>query len=306
MRLATIQLVLFSAARWELFPRAVTTRRCAHSRHAGTNHIDVLARGGKTLQRLGDLVALVEESGYRKVADIGTDHGLLAVGLGLSGYDTVGVDLSEQALDKGGRKLLRDVTDYRQKRKESDILPVEFRCGDGLEALHPGEADVVCIAGVGVHTVMDILGKRGRGKEQNLLLNVIDSQQLCVQPTNSRPKHLMLLYDGLDGIGWRVCEERISYVSSRWYISSAFRRVTDESVTSQQVANLPGEFLMTGQARGQSHHKTSVDDEIERSQDIFQCYVEHHRKWIERDAEIKGHISDDERRWLERFSSIEN
>lgn len=76
-----------------------------------------------------------------KVADIGTDHGYLPVFLAVN-------DISPQiiASDRGKRPLA-------QAEELVGLLSLEnqisCRLGDGLTVFAPGEAEVVCIAGIG-------------------------------------------------------------------------------------------------------------------------------------------------------------
>jgi hypothetical protein len=79
------------------------------SRELAYEAFSVLARREKSWRRLGHLVDLVimdhgtnRNNTICSIADVGTDHGLLAMGLALSGcFDkVVGVDVSQQAFCK--------------------------------------------------------------------------------------------------------------------------------------------------------------------------------------------------------------
>ncbi len=83
-------------------------------------------------------------------ADIGTDHGyvpMLIVREGIS-PGVILSDISEGSLDKA-----------RKTFAECGIEEgsVDFRLGDGLAAVKAGETDAVIIAGLGGHTIVNIL-----------------------------------------------------------------------------------------------------------------------------------------------------
>ena len=84
-----------------------------------------------------------------RVADIGTDHGYLAIHLLQSGVasSVVAADLREQPLAKARRNARRyGVTDR-----------LRFVLSDGLSKIEPGEADTVICAGMGGDCIIHIL-----------------------------------------------------------------------------------------------------------------------------------------------------
>ncbi|MDI3298480.1 MAG: class I SAM-dependent methyltransferase [Bacillota bacterium] len=85
----------------------------------------------------------------RVVADVGTDHALLPVYLVSTGIAprAIAVELRRGPLDRA----LRNVQSFGLAGQ------VELRQGDGLEALAPGEAEVVVIAGLGGDRIVEIL-----------------------------------------------------------------------------------------------------------------------------------------------------
>ena len=213
------------------------------------------------LQHVFDLAASCTCDEVLSVVDIGTDHGWLALELAKQFQNVVGVDRSEQALQDGA--LARDQAS----------LNIDFRVGNGLQKLRPGEADVVCIAGMGVHTMRDILNPQS--------LETLNTQHLILQPTNSRPKHLMLLYDFIGHHGWSVQDEYILYSQRRWYITTRF-----DKRSSEQRNLLPGSLLAK---------KASM-------RSAFSDYMEHHSRWIEQDKRHTGVIYDEDQRWLQMLS----
>ncbi len=80
-------------------------------------------------------------------ADIGCDHGKLSAYLAASGRcpRVLACELREGPLQKARRTC----APWAAK--------IEFRLGDGLAPLRPGEADDIIIAGMGAETIMQIL-----------------------------------------------------------------------------------------------------------------------------------------------------
>lgn len=100
--------------------------------------------------RLEAVAAFVEAG--TAVADIGTDHGYLAMELKRR-------DSSRRviAADKNGGPCGAARKTLRENGMEQ---AVEVRQGDGLAALAAGEVDTVCIAGMGGKLITDILAAR--------------------------------------------------------------------------------------------------------------------------------------------------
>ncbi|MDR0856381.1 MAG: class I SAM-dependent methyltransferase [Clostridiales bacterium] len=94
--------------------------------------------------RLNAIVAAVPPD-WRRVADIGCDHGLVAAALAAQGRTVIAVDLSAPCLQK-----TRDLAKARG-------LAVDTRQGYGLRPLRGGEADGAVIAGMGGRAIIDIL-----------------------------------------------------------------------------------------------------------------------------------------------------
>ena len=270
----------------------LAAQRDSHSMVLAEQAFAVLARKSKSWRRLRHLVDLAVSSNtsdddsqaIRSVIDVGTDHGLLAVGLAVSGcFDRVlGIDVSERALQNGALRLKDQIQHYRSNNDMTCQVPVEFRLGDGLRVAHPGEADAVCIAGMGPHSIVKIVSSKVNKDNNQLLLDWLGCQQLIVQPTNSRPGNLILLYDRLHDIGWQVQDERIEYMSSRWYISTLFER--SDRLSSERC--LPGQKLV---------HTTSADPSTWK---VFRDYVCHHRLWIRQDKAKGGDLREEDDRWL--------
>lgn len=98
--------------------------------------------------RLGAIAGLVPEA-CECLADIGTDHGYVPVSLLLEGRirRAVAADIGPLPLDHARRTAEQ----YGVTEK------LDFRLGDGLSVLEPGEAEVIVIAGMGGDAITEIL-----------------------------------------------------------------------------------------------------------------------------------------------------
>lgn len=111
--------------------------------------------------RLRAIAALVP-AGCGCLADIGTDHGYLPVSLLLEGRiaRAVAADVGAPPLDHARRTA----------RRYGVGEGLDFRLGDGLGVLRPGEADVIVIAGMGGDTITEILAAAPWSRAGPLLL----------------------------------------------------------------------------------------------------------------------------------------
>ncbi len=87
--------------------------------------------------RIGAIINFVRRGS--KVADIGADHGYLAIELVKSGRASFVI-----ATDKNSGPF-----DAAKKNIAAAGLNIETRLGDGLKILREGEVDTICIAGMG-------------------------------------------------------------------------------------------------------------------------------------------------------------
>lgn len=295
---------LFQQRQYQDGPPKDTTKAATSTTSVAAQAFAILAKQRKTWDRLGHLVELAQDmqahspapQTLHSVVDIGTDHGILPIALAATGqFDCVtGVDVSEQALNDGARTLYQDVQSNLaslssatndQHHQEAQVpLPVEFILGNGLMVVDPGAADIVCIAGMGVHTMLDILVTAETER--------VGCRALLLQPTNSKPKNLMALYDALQQQrGWQLVDERIEKQSSRWYLSAAFVRSSSQEQSDLKTL-LPGTFL-------QSLDEGRDDNGTMKA--TFDEYVQHHSSWLEADMKIKGGLGKDELLWMEKF-----
>lgn len=289
--------ISMSLASWRLHAyRNDPQERAAHA-------FSEIAKSDKSWQRFRHMVWLalhhqsVDGRTVRSITDVGTDHGLLAVGLAVTGrFDKVlGVDLSPNALKNGGYQVLEKIQQHpevnpkiptMQTNGTSLALPINFRLSDGLQNIQPNEADAVCIAGMGVNVMGRILqASTGGGLPE---LDRIQCQQLILQPTNSRPRNLIQLYDMLHDQGWTLLDERIEYLSKRWYLSCCFVRARDSCLAATDTASrIPTSKLLL------------LDDNLPMKQ-VTRNYWQHHLNWIEREElASNGNLHQDDIRWRE-------
>lgn len=115
----------------------------------------------KRSPRLRAIAALVPE-GCACLADIGTDHGYIPVSLLLEGKirRAIAADIGAQPLDRA-----------RHTAGQYGVTgKIDFRLGDGLTVLEPGEADVIVIAGMGGDLITEILAAAPWSRAGPLLL----------------------------------------------------------------------------------------------------------------------------------------
>lgn len=107
----------------------------------------------------------------KPVADIGSDHAGLAIEL-LQSKKCPHIIITDINL----RPLQRAEGLVREQGLEEQC---DFRLGDGLEPLKPGEVATVCIAGMGGHTIADILRRE--------VHKLPSYERLLLQPMNVLP-----------------------------------------------------------------------------------------------------------------------
>lgn len=133
----------------------------------------------------------------RPVADIGTDHGYLALALIQSGKTphAIAVDKNEGPY----QAACRTIQNAGMERH------IEVRLGDGLHPLQPGEATVLCMAGMGGQLMKEILLAEPKVSAQ--------AEQLVLQPMNGARELRQWLY----GAGWHLADEALAEADGRIY-----------------------------------------------------------------------------------------
>lgn len=144
------------------------------------------------LQALADFVP----EGAR-AADIGTDHGYLAVALVESGK---AVHVMASDLNRGPCEAAKRTVAEAGLGKSIDV-----RQGDGLAPLAPGEADTICIAGMGGVLMTQILEA---GADV-----LAKTRRLVLQPMNGAGKLRRWLYQK----DWHIDGEKLAVADGRLY-----------------------------------------------------------------------------------------
>jgi tRNA A22 N-methylase len=254
-----------------------------------------LAVTGRTWKRLGPVVSLATVTSTTRatpaaaavavpqrqgtVADIGCDHGLLTFGLAATCQfeRVVGVDVSQLALEHGGWALFKEHRASHDSNHEEKYSKIEFVLGNGLQPILDQHIDTICMAGMGVGTMQLI--------SEPTDLERVCCQRIVVQPTQSRPRQLMQLYNHfVANCGFAVEREHISYLSNRWYVSTLFQRRTPSAFALEDGPLMPGNLLYQS------------DDEEQRR--VYNQYVEHHIAWLHKDHLSKKEVDPLDQIWL--------
>ncbi|MCL2670764.1 MAG: class I SAM-dependent methyltransferase [Clostridiales bacterium] len=143
--------------------------------------------------RLSTALALL--AGAKTVADIGCDHGRLAVALAQGGAMAVGVDISEPSLMKARRLV--------QLAGQADR--VELRVGDGLSPLRTGEADAVCMMGMGGTLIAKLLA--------TITPPLAGARFAVLQPQSSQEDLRRFLYEN----NYHISDDRVVRDGRRLY-----------------------------------------------------------------------------------------
>jgi len=131
------------------------------------------------------------------LADIGTDHGYLAISACQEGIieKALACDISPGPLSKAQENIKRYGLDNQ----------ISTRLGFGLDPVKPGEAQCVVIAGMGGMRVIDILQKNPEVVKQ--------IRRLIVQPQHDIPKVRQTLH----GMGFAIIDEKMIREDERFY-----------------------------------------------------------------------------------------
>ena len=157
-----------------------------------------------------------------RLADVGTDHGYIPIALCLEG-----VIPSALAMDVNPGPLERAKEHIQQFDLETDI---HTRLSDGVQALCPGEADSVLIAGVGGALTVKIL-EAG----EKVLASV---KELILQPQSEIDKVRSYLLTH----GYVIVGEKMVYEDGKYY--PAMRAVHGEMPLWQEVELQYGKYLL--------------------------------------------------------------
>ena len=131
------------------------------------------------------------------VADIGTDHGYLAVYLVVEGISPSIVATDRAKGPLASAKQLVELLSLSHK--------IDMRLGDGLAVLKPGEVNTVCIAGMGGMAIIDIL------KEQPEVVN--QTQRFIFQPMRGASNLRKYLVEN----GFQIIDEDLAIDDGFYY-----------------------------------------------------------------------------------------
>ncbi len=132
-----------------------------------------------------------------RVADVGADHGYLAIELvknSVASY-VVASDLNSKPLDAAKKNIAAaGLSDF-----------IDVRLGDGLKVLREGEVETICIAGMGGALIAEILN------DSPQITN--SAKQLILQPMNAIEK----LQAWLKNNSWYVADIELAEVGGIIY-----------------------------------------------------------------------------------------
>jgi tRNA (adenine22-N1)-methyltransferase len=82
-----------------------------------------------------------------KVADIGCDQAEVSIMLAKKGIKSIASDISNNVINKANEKILKiKLENY-----------IDLRVGNGLSSINANEVDTIILAGMGMHTIIDII-----------------------------------------------------------------------------------------------------------------------------------------------------
>lgn len=173
-------------------------------------------------ERLTAVARLVTQKGT--LADVGTDHGYIPVFL--TGEKKVSHAI---AMDVNQGPLLRAQEHIRQFGMQQQI---ETRLSDGLEAIQPGEAESIVIAGMGGSLMKRILSQ-GCEKARS-------AKELILQPQSELPEFRRFLWQER----YRVMEEDMVLEDGKYYPMMRVVPGTEGQQQPNELAYLYGTCLL--------------------------------------------------------------
>ncbi len=130
-------------------------------------------------------------------ADIGCDHGKLSAFLVCNGLCSrvIAADLRPGPLSVAKETC----------REAGCADRIDFRLGDGLQVVQPGEVDTIILAGISAQTTIEILEAAPWIKQQGMRL-------ICVPATKA-----WVLRQWLWRNGFELHQEKLAKAAGRWY-----------------------------------------------------------------------------------------
>lgn len=148
-----------------------------------------------TSKRIHEILKLIPSC--KKVADIGTDHGILPILLSNSGIceEIIATDISRESLDKLVRKL----------EENPEINNISTIVSDGLSKISEPYPDVVVISGMGSRLIIKIL-EDAKEKAKSI-------KTFIFQPNTTVDELRVYLHEN----GYKITNESFVYENSRYY-----------------------------------------------------------------------------------------
>jgi len=251
-----------------------------------------LAQYNGGLKRLQAVFELVQEGS--RVADIGTDHGLLAIALHLSGRcpTVIGVDRCESPLQVARANVKHYLqTEHNLSWKcRSNIRAgvnlarslghtLDLRLGNGTDSLRPFEVDTLTIAGMGASSIIDILSE---SFSKQYLKGAV------IQPVNSKLPEMAKMREWLHLNDWSIKTETVVTSAQRQYITlqcslQEFQDLEKKKPVQSLEQKLLGQTLSTLKT-----HNCAYQQELYK-------YLKNELHWQKYIATQKANISNQEK-----------
>lgn len=136
-----------------------------------------------------------------RVVDIGCDHGLLALYLLQNNIRVIASDINPNAL----KQIQTNTLKYQ-------IVNMDIRLGDGLEAIQRNEFDTVVISGMGAETVRHIL--------ENAKEKMASVKKLIIQPNRDEE----MVRRKVCQMGFYIDNEVVVYEGHHYYVVLVFSK----------------------------------------------------------------------------------
>ena len=148
------------------------------------------------MNRIETIYSLIDKND--RVVDVGCDQAKLGIMLAKTNIKSIASDISEKVVASAKEKISKlNLNDY-----------IDLRVSDGLDNIKDGEANTLVLAGMGTHTILDIL------KKTNLRFNKII--------TISNNYH-DILRDEMNKLKYIVSDELIVYENNKYYNLIVFK-----------------------------------------------------------------------------------
>jgi len=181
-----------------------------------------MTRSVSLSSRLNRIYSLCKNS--KIIADVGSDHGLLALKLASNEHvnHVYCIDNSMLALKNG---IYQNMQKFDNEVKNR----LEIRNGDGLSPIvkEKKKVETVILAGLGAHTINSIL---------NVDLAALGCKQVIIQPFPCNFKDLLPLYQSIlnQHSKWSISDMAIDYEKRQFYLTSVFSHVPEQASNNHE------------------------------------------------------------------------